>query len=147
MGFPTDVRSKNSSGFYGIDGIWNEIGNEITDNAPHDIRSATNKAGRLNGVYVMSKNPDLEIHILLDGVDIMGGYKERLSWVMARHGSCGEFGFVVLDRYDTTNDKYVLLVEGPLEYGASLQVYVRNPLGPPIPTVRCCGVVDWVENQ
>lgn len=144
MGFPTDIRAKNTSAFYGIDGTWANSGTDLANNATNTVLPATNKAGRLNSVYVMSKSPEVFVYVELDGVNVLGGFKERPSWLMARHGACGEFGYVVLDRYDTTNGKYIMIVEGPLEYGNAMEVKLKNPNTGA--AIKCNAVVDYMEN-
>ena len=143
MGFPTDVRHHFDHEAMGIDGLFNNSGTLLSAGQGKTVKEVTNKAGRIERVVFVSKFKTLYCRLLLDGQQTTWGYVDRPDCFVAQNGRCGKVGYIHLVRYDTVNDKYVYVIEGPLEFGNSFKVEVYNPEAT---SQRAYAYLNWLEN-
>lgn len=128
-----NVAQKNAGGNYGINGYWGSAGTAIqpgTGEAENTILNVSG-FGKLTFIRFMSTHSNYpEIYIKADEVGICNAqYAPTLLW--QRYEATGQFGqegWIHLARYDTTNNKYVLVFTPWVlgAFGSSIKVYLGN---------------------
>jgi len=131
----------------GIQGCFADVEGQV--NPGQDLPllyDVTGKSGTIDQVRMMTKvSNKIELKVFRDGEMVTAGWKGLPSQFMETYGCCGNRGIVTLERYDTISDKYILQVNGPLEFKDSFEVRVKNWDGDN--PQKCAVDIDWVENS
>lgn len=147
MGFPTDVRARGYEKSFGIDPQWNDTGDALLDDnvvtaiTPTD--PPTSKAGRLVSCRLFSKNGNIHLRIWLDSILFTYNARESALRMFNSYGCTGQGSYMTLRRYETVDQKYILELAVPLDFGNSMAIELLNQSGAP---QRCYVDFNWMQN-
>ena len=143
MGFPTDVNYKRAFVNRGINRLFNSSGSALEAQTAVDVVNITGKAGKLLAANLFADSKDVYLMITIDGVRIQdNGVAEQPSNLIKAYGCCGMGSPMRVIRYDTVNDKYVMELTQPIEFGNSLKVQLYTYTAGD----KACGEACYIEN-
>ncbi|MDY6834326.1 MAG: hypothetical protein SVY53_05940 [Chloroflexota bacterium] len=139
MGYPTDVRVQSDQEAAGINLLWQNSGTDLSISETRTLVNITGKAGKLLAARLFAKNPNVWLKVAVDGEDIL----EVSSYFMSGYSCTGEGLLTVCRKYDTVNDRYIMELSRPIEFGSSLLAQLVNWTGS---AAKAFSHVLWIEN-
>ena len=139
MGYPTDVRVQSAYENAGINVLWQNAGTDLAASETRTVINITGKAGKVLAGSIFTKHINIWLHIAVDGEGVL----DIPSYFMEGYSCTGEGLLTVCRRYDTVNDRYILELARPIEFGYSLLAQLINWSGS-AGKAYCRSV--WAEN-
>lgn len=127
MSFQEDVEVVRYELNRGIKANWESDGSDIGASATVDaVDTGTGTGGRLESLRVMGKSEDIGVYVDMDGQTINWSHECKMEYLMETYGCCGLGSLFELVKYDTVNDKYILQLTRPVEFGDRLKIRLKN---------------------
>ena len=139
MGYPTDVRVQQDGENAGINLLWDDSGSPLAIDEQRSLVNVSNKAGKVLAMRLFTKHPSVWITAVVDGENIL----EVPSYSMLGYGCCIEGMLTVCRKYDTVNDRYIIELARPVEFGNGFSATLVNWSGA---VAKAFSHIIWAEN-